>query len=613
MRALSKLVPLVLFGTAVAAQACGSIKVEDTDYAQNGRRFPVKGVIRGSVIYQGPQPCSVNGHIVGNAILLVFDRRNPPPPDGLANTAVNFIAVAGDTLFANEPREPSATKYCPKDNGDTRTVTVSAPFAIAPMDAGRYMIQAFYDYAGDFLPTFKFRNLPVAGDIGGGYIDTQDANALIVDPQSNSTLIPKSKDANYQPKFLDIDIGIPGDVPPNSARNVPVFTMPPEGFVADNITVSIGAPLPLPRPYFFPAGAESPPAGVSDDDPEKHYTPVLKMNQDHQVYAQPVGNDKFTEKLVDEFQASFPQIILKYGLPDAEVADAVDPKSPFHLQVAPRAAGGGIFIWRNGTHVSQGGSIEDDFIPEQTIPRMWPLVVFAKLKDDPDHINDPQSLVAQGSDGQQPIVILQGITLSPVPAVGQTHDSLFSMVANQALLANEPSAATLFDHVAVMLRPSVLCMDPRHTDRGGTLVTPHLFGELPPGAKVQADGKPDHPVVSLDSLRASAQLRPLLNTANPFATGCLPKGRYGINVVYSTGQAWTTPNEMGSCSKKEGAPDYGSDPGTCKTQARPVLYSQGTRAVIEIIGPKDEKACLPSDQGGTVPPVPDVCTTLPKE
>ena len=33
-------------------------------------------------LYQGPRPCSANGHIVGNAIVLVFDRRNPPPPSG---------------------------------------------------------------------------------------------------------------------------------------------------------------------------------------------------------------------------------------------------------------------------------------------------------------------------------------------------------------------------------------------------------------------------------------------------------------------------------------------------------------------------------------------------
>src|SRR5207247_11334862 len=114
------------------------------------------------------------------------------------------------------------------------------------------------------------------------------------------------------------------------------------------------------------------------------------------------------------------------------------------------------------------------------------------------------------------------------------------------------------------------------------------------------------------ALARSRQLKPLLEQTHPFEQGCLPKGRYGINVVYSTGQAWTTPNEMGSCSKKEGDSILTADPGTCAIQQRPVLYSQGNRAVIEVIDPKDPKACS-TQTDATVPPVPTVCTTLPRE
>ena len=42
-----------------------------------GGGVPPAGVIRGSVTYSGPPPCSQNGHIVGNAVILVFDRAEP--------------------------------------------------------------------------------------------------------------------------------------------------------------------------------------------------------------------------------------------------------------------------------------------------------------------------------------------------------------------------------------------------------------------------------------------------------------------------------------------------------------------------------------------------------
>src|SRR5258708_33637529 len=168
MRPLRLFVPFALF---VVAAACNNNVPDDP----GARIFPPGGVIRGTVLYQGPRPCSSNGHIVGNAILLFFDRRNPPPPNGLATISVNFGDVTGDAMFANEPRYSGPGLYCPKDHGFTDTITVTAPFAVSPMPPAQYLIEAFYDYTGDFLPTFKFRNLPEQGDIGGGAVDTADA------------------------------------------------------------------------------------------------------------------------------------------------------------------------------------------------------------------------------------------------------------------------------------------------------------------------------------------------------------------------------------------------------------------------------------------------------
>ena len=80
-------VVLVSLVVATGAVACGDVPVDDERNDQ--RLFPARGVIRGTVTYVGPRPCSRDGHIVGNANVLVFDRRNPPPPVGIATAAHN--------------------------------------------------------------------------------------------------------------------------------------------------------------------------------------------------------------------------------------------------------------------------------------------------------------------------------------------------------------------------------------------------------------------------------------------------------------------------------------------------------------------------------------------
>ena len=620
MRTLKRLVPVALFGTAVAMQACGSVTIEDQEpgplNAGGGRAYPFKGVIRGTVLYQGPRPCSQNGHIIGNVPVLIFDARNPPPPSGLANTATNLTVISGDTLFATEPRSPGALS-CPTG----ADVTVSAPFAVGPLDAGEYLIQAFYDRTGNFLPTFKFRNLPRAGDIGGGFIDTGDAAKLIDDHDKVITLsdggiirpqIPKQADANYQPIFLPIKIGVEGPVPADSVRGVPSFTMPKDGFIADNITIAIGAPLQRSRPYFYaegvlpdgpsgggqiiappvssaPADAVTPTDGNPDGNTD--YAPILTMTQDYQVYAQPTNPGLLLRPgVVDQIQASFPQLKLHWGVPDPELATATatdDPKLPFHFQIPQNS---GINVWWNGTNTQLGKDPSENYVPEGLIQRLWPLVVLAKLKADPKHTLDPQGLAAQGSDLAEPIVIIQGITIS--------QDSLFD--TNQSPPDTFPNKSNLQEHVTVMLRPSALCIDPRHADRGGTLVTPHVVGPYPPAI---ADGRADHPLIDKSALLNSTQLKPLLSA---FKEACLPVGRYGINMVYPTGQAWSTPNETGSCATAEGAPTA-ANRGVCSKQVRPILYSQGNRAVVEVVKAADG-VC-----GGTIADVPPECSTLAKE
>ncbi len=521
---------------------------------------PPTGVVRGTVLYQGPHPCSTGGHIVGNAILLFFDQSNPPPPAGLATTVVNFGVVTGDVLFANEPRWGGSDLYCPDQHGVTGAVSVSAPFAVSPFAAGTYILQAFFDTTGDFLPTFKFRNLPEAGDVGGGYLDTADA-------------AKHAGDASYIPHFLPIPVGTPVDNDAGSA-----LAMPPQGFVADDIAVTLGEVLPLARPIFYPSGADQPAASSmptnANPSGDPSYVPVLQMPQDLHVDAPPAS---LSVQSIATFQSKFLTAKLVSGVPQAETAVATDPTQPFRFQLGPSPKG--IFLWRSGTIIPEGNAV----------PSLYPLVVFAKLVDDPTHAADPQSLASQGGGSAgAPIVVVLGITLGPT-------DSLLDMVLSPPPLQPGPTSAS--DHVSALVRPTALCVDPARVGQSATLVTPFLTGPsadptemVPPGGKAL-----------FDPVAVAAALAPTFGVVT-VKQACLPLGRYAVNVVYPSGQAWTVPNEAGSCATAEGT--VTGSPPVCSGNGRDVLYSQGTRGVLEITPAQTPATCVQF-------PVPPECGTSP--
>jgi len=581
------LVPFALLGAAIACTAVP----DETQPPPAGRLIQPAGVIRGNVVYSGPHPCSSSGHIVGSAIILVFDRRNPPPPNGLASTALNFGVVNGDVLFPNEPRNAGDVP-CAPPAGPTQTITVSAPFVIAPVDPASYVLEAFYDTRGDFLPTFKFRELPEEWDVGGGDIDTADA----LKPVNAGNL-------DYQPHFLPVDVGIPQPLPPDAPPDsVPNFVIPDDGYVADNVTVTLGEILTLPRPYFYPAGAGSPfgasnPATFQPGPPLEDgsapqpdmgsadiadpYAPVLTIPQDIEVYAPPAVVNQAN---VDNYESRFPHLVLRGGLPDAEQAIAV--AEPFHFQLPP-TGGASLSLWQNATFDATTQAWVPQQIPEgQGIPYVWPLVVLTKLVDDPMHTADPASLTQQGS-ATAPVVVLQAITLLGAGSSSLLFDTI--MAASGSALFDPTGRPKVMpqDQVTVLLRPSVICFDtlfdPTEPDKRGTLVTPYLLG-------VTADlpsGTPDSPIVPTAALM-DPQIAALVKAP---AQGCLPTGRYAINAVYPDGQAWTVPNEAGGCTSAEGVVSTSTTPPTCTLQKRPVLPSQGPRAVVEIVPTTDPNHC----------------------
>lgn len=637
------------------------------------REIPASGVIRGSVLYQGPHPCSQNGHIVGSALVLVFDRRNPPPPMGLATTAVNFVAVTGDLLFPNEPRWGGSDRYCPQDHGIVDDVTVTAPFAISPLVAGSYILESFFDYTGNFLPTFKFRNLPEKGDVGGGAIDTAAA------------LQPVNQNPNYLPHFLPVDVGTPQPLPKGSPPGlVPPFSMPSNGYVADNVNVTIGKVFTNTRPYFYPQGlsvttmgsglgasisatvvqssdqAASTTTGIADSadvkngKPDPNYAPILEIPQDILALGPPSG---VNPAAASAFEASYPRIVLRWGTAPPEVSTAV--KSPFNMQITPFSVmgdGGGFRVWQNEFFDQSLQLWRAQQIPEgNNVPNLWPLVVLSKLEDDPGHQNDPASLQAQG-DATHPVVIMEGITLfgggTPLPQpmgmppVQSDPDSLLNTVeatgypfSTQSqyipcqapidqkkactINANNPGQPQVFvqDHLTVMLRPAVICFDQlfnsSQSDKRGNLVTPYLVGNSADTPPMQV------PIVPLNLLQNDGTT--LASVANlvapppgykagmtsPAIQGCLPTGRYSINVVYPDGQAWTVPNEAGACTGDatgEGKTDWTNL--TCFTQPRPVLRSQGPRAVVEITPAKNPMHCQGASSQTNPGPVPPICLPM---
>jgi hypothetical protein len=581
----------------------------------------------------------------------VFDRRNPPAPNGLANTAVNFGDVTGDRLFADEPRYPgNDATYCPANQGFTDTITASGSFEIAPVAGGSYELQAFFDYTGDWLPEFKFRNLPEQGDIAGGAIDTADALRPI-----------NAGNPNYQPRFVPVEVGVARSVstlPSGLPNPIPNYDIPSTGFVTDNVTVTIGLPLALTRPYSYAQGeavtlgsgaanialsvAQSsdqpgdmstlPAALESASDPDQaYYLPVLTIPQDLQVLAPPTAQPPAlpSPASVNNFESKFPHLKLQWGVPQAELSPATDPTKPFRMQIAPFASGnpqgGGFSVWENAALDPATQTYTPQQIAEgNNAPFLWPLIVLSKLVDDyaPDvrgkfHTLDPASLTPQG-DPKSPVVVMQGITL--LGGADPSKDSLFATGLPYILggtYVDSQGRPKIFkqDHVTVMLRPSVICFDTlfdaTSPDKRGTLVTPYLTG--PTSDVPNQNPNQQYPLVPTDLLtNTDPKRQSVKNLVSKVVQGCLPKGRYAINVVYPDGQAWTVPNEAGACSGTEGETKYSDQPVHCAASAanvRPVLLSQGNRAVVEVVGPQDPSNC--SSAPGKVPPTPVQCLAQP--
>jgi hypothetical protein len=471
------------------------------------------GVIDGTVTYAGPLPCTENGFIVGGAVLLLFDVRLLPPPEGLGTTAESISVVSGESLFAGVRGRltfnKDGSRWCPSD--DTPHVTVSGTWIASPLEGGTYQVRGFYDLDGDFDPLFSIANLPTKGDIGGGAIDNA-ADVLL----------------GAAPVFRRITLGV--------EQNDGTFRIPGTGARIGGVTVTLALPLALERPVFY--AKEILDENGTNDDPNN-----VVIASDFQFEVFTAGDPLGTE-------TSLVRYVLAGGVPREE--ENLAQKSPFLMPVKDAAPCDPATsdatrcpIAYSRQDVNGDGQIgAEDHVPESAlVPALYPLSIFSKLAD--------EGIVNQST----PAVVIQGLTL---------YKSLFPDTVTIPLEFSDVQP-----EVVVGVRPSALCIDPTDTSKNGVLVISH-------------DKDKEGNVLIADEGELKKALAAQFGRPIDITYGCLPQGRYALNLVYPTGQAWTVPNDAGVCALLEKPSKDGSKCGT-----RPRLASQ---SVVLTVGPPDNAA-----------------------
>jgi hypothetical protein len=498
------------------------------------------GILEGSLTYSGPPPCTEDGQVVGAAVLLAFDTRLLPPPEGLGTSAASLGVVPGAALFAGVTDQltfnADGSRWCPSPSAGM--VTTTASFSLGPLSGGEYEVRGFYDLAGAFDPAFSISKLPRKGDIAGGAIDNVSAVLM-----------------GAAPAYRRITLGTPD--------GMGGYAVPPGGATVDGVAVTLGLSLPEEVPIFYASGVAYSmsacvngavhPAAPTSNDPT-HVT----MPADYTL-------PSFSPLDLMGTEDSLVRITLSAGVPAAEAATAATP--PYDLPLTnPTFA----FSWQDVNGDGMLGIATDHAAASPVLPSLFPLALFTKLASPTD------DLATQAS----PVVIVQGLTF-------------YKSLMDTLNWPNNPPANNLVHDPSVIigLTPAVLCIDPTDftPSAKAKLVLTHL-----------ADCGGADPIL-LDRQGTLAALSKQFGREVDLVEACLPQGRYMMNLVYGSGQAWSVPNEAGACQALEPKSADGTKcvaigtPGASRT----LLPSQD---VALTIGPPDDPAyCI------THPVPPECC------
>lgn len=500
-----------------------------TDVPNDAELLPPKGVMMGTVTYVGPMPCSQNGEVVGNAILTLFNESALPPPAGLGLSAHRIAVVPGEVLFAGVahriPINANGERLCPEPG---TTVHVSAPFEVGPIEPGVYQLRGWYDWDGDWHAAFKFANMVTKGDIAGGAIANL-TEAL----------------AGHPVRYERIEIGVKGEDG--------IYRIPELGYIVRNVSPVLAAPITTNRPYFHVSkirkgrdaqGVPDPLENPSGDD--------LVMPADYRLF----------DASVLSVHDSLPRLGLRAGLPDAETSAATRDPFFFHLEDP-------LFLQRYDAN-NDGKVDAEDHISGTVFPvtALGPIVSLTKI----DRENDPTNLwrATQNIPRVLTSLVVTPTTMPnlmglmnvvcsgesfPVCVDGKCCEDITGGTCDDASECyDHPVAATEFN---AYLRPSAVCIeDPSNPSSKTVIVTPHEFDQ---------QQKPNRVIADEESTKNDIARQLNRDVANvEIAYGCLPPGKFALNVIYpSTGQAWTVPNESGICMPGEAPGD-----GTCGKRAR---------------------------------------------
>ncbi len=534
---------------ALVAIAAGAFSCEDpAHFLPAGQAGGPKGVLEGTVTYAGPLPCTENQHVLGAAVMLIFDVRLLPPPEGLGTTAASLTATSGDKLFASVKSRltfnADGSRWCPAKS--EAPVTVSGSWAAAPLEGATYQVRGFYDYDGNFDPSFSISRLPTKGDIGGGAID----NAAEV-------LVGKA------PVYRRVALG-------ELASDGTTRFIPETGAHIGGIAVTLALPLPLDTPVFYTKD-------VLDDTPTKNTDPLLvKMPADFQLKTFSVLDPPGTEK-------SFIRMSLGAGVPMPEAAAA--EKSPFGLPIKTAT-----FIYSrqdvNGDGITDG----KDHIPDSAqIPSLFPLSFFTKLNEPSAEqkalAKNKESGIEVLTNQGYPVIVMQGLTL---------YKSLLNTALFPANVEPQPE-------MLVALRPAALCIDPTNATKPAVLVVSRETDSK--GNKILADE------ASVTAALSAQFARPVSIKYGCLPQGSYALNLiYGTGQAWTVPNeagvciGRELEKDPTTCCAQQG--DANQAQTTCSDSAptRPRLDSQ--RGVLIVTPPDDPAYCVAN-------PTPDACVFIP--
>ncbi len=322
-----------------------------------------------------------------------------------------------------------------------------------------------------------------------------------------------------------------------------VYTIPDDGEVVDNVIVTLGLPVVTPRPIFHVREAlDERPAR-----PAAAEAGLPALSTDERIAFAPAADPLNAEKL-------FLRLRLGPSVPEAELDRAA--ARPYGLNV--RAPADQFYL--SPLTDAQGGPL---LVPEAgaaPVAAIFPQALFLKA----DERVAPPGRFLQTA----PLVALPGITL---------RNGLFAetLVANFVDASGAPLPPQSAAELTVAVRPAALCLstDPRApvyfvtpsftTSAGETLVDPEA---IVPGLRALL-GRPDADVRVVE--------------------GCLPRGRYQINLLSPSGQRWAVPNEAGLCV----APEISRDNDTaCVEEGYPARTKLVSQAAFFTVGAEREAA-----------------------